>query len=214
MMVGEDRASPADYGYDDDEHAYLHVCPKCFELYEKDRPDGMNQTCACHPNDPERWPGADFNQHAMMCRCCALNVLASGSRWHPYFCRECQLLAMGVSVWNRRLVIPVGRHSIMHSWVPRTAAQPLPTGQEIDLDELAETLAATLQDISKTTDLLWKWYRTSMKRNLKRFGLKSGVSLREYMEAVVAEKPALSTRLEAFEGLCKRFRSKPRARRG
>jgi hypothetical protein len=205
MTVGEDKASPADYGYDEAEHAYLHICPKCFELYEQDRPDGMNQTCACHPNDPERWPGADFNQRAMLCRCCALTVLPSGSRWSPYFCRECQLLAMGVSVWNRSLVIPIGRHSLMHSWVPRAEAQPFPPGGEVDLDDFAATFAAMLNNISDASDLLWKWYRTSMKRNLKRYGLKGKVSLREYIAAVSAEKPALSTRLEAFEGLCKLF---------
>jgi hypothetical protein len=207
-MASEEAATPADYGYEGDQHGYLNVCSKCFELYERDRPDGLNQTCDCQPSDPERWPGADFNQRAMLCRCCGLYVLPSGSRWAPFFCSDCGYLAMGVDVWNRRLIFPIGRHSLMHTWLPSTVL-PSPAKGEINFDELADSLHATLQTVSQAMDQLWKWQRTIMKRNFKRLGLKGDQPLRAYIEAVAAGKPPLS-RLEAFEGLCRLFQSKRR----
>ena len=99
---------------------HLHVCGTCYALYEAGRPDGINQRCRCGPHGEARWPGVDFNERACLCTCCGTEVLRSGSRFSPYFCRECQLLAMGVSLWERRLVFPIGRHSLMHTcWVPR-----------------------------------------------------------------------------------------------
>lgn len=106
-----------------DARAHLCICGTCYALYETERPDGMNQPCRCTPRDEPRWPGHDFNEHALLCLCCGLEVVSSGSRWSSYVCRECQLLAMGVSLWERRLVFPIGRHSMMHTWVPDTRAR-------------------------------------------------------------------------------------------
>jgi len=192
----------------DERYQYLYICSTCYGLYETGRPDGEEQRCACHPDKGPRWPSYDFNQRAMLCRCCGLNVLPSGSRWAPFFCRECQLLAMGVSVWNRRLIFPIGRHSLMHTWVPDTPSASLGDGEN-DGDTLAEGVHGALQGIARGTDGLWLWYATIMPRNLRRFGLKGDVSLREYMDAVAAEAPALSTRLEAFDGLCRLFQPDP-----
>jgi hypothetical protein len=46
-----------------------------------------------------------------------------------------------------------------------------------------------------------------MPRNLEHFGLSGDVSLRDYMEAVAAEAPKLSSRLKAFDGLCQFFQT-------
>ncbi len=201
-MANEKRASPSAYGYSD-EYEYLRICPTCYELYETARPDGEEQRCTCRPAG-KRWPHRDFNQRAMLCRCCGLNVLPSGSRWSPYFCRECRLLAMGVSVWNRRLVFPTGRHSLMHAWVPKTpSAARSDHGNEVEAQ--AAGVHAALQGIEHGSDGLWHWYALVMPRNLQHFGLEGDVSLLEYLEAVAAGAPALSTRLEAFDGLCRFF---------
>jgi hypothetical protein len=103
MKRPEDEVPPMEYGYQD-QLAYCYICSTCFHLYERGRRDNENQRCKCQPAEETKWPIRDFNERAILCRCCGLNVLPSGCRWDPYFCRECQLLAMGVSVWNRRLV--------------------------------------------------------------------------------------------------------------
>ena len=206
-MDDKERVSPSEYGYDE-QYEYMHICPTCFHLYEMGRPDTEEQRCNCQPAEETRWPYHDFNQRAILCRCCALNVLPSGSRWSPYFCRECRLLVMGVSVWNRQLIFPIGRHSLMHTWVPDTPSASLHNHQSHPDDVVAGVYHA-LGGISRGAEGLSQWYQTIVPRNLKRFGLAGDVSLRAYIEAVTAEAPALSTRLEAFDGLCRLFQSDP-----
>ena len=205
------KSTPADYGYTDT-YRYLHICSTCFELYETGRPNGEEQQCRCRPRG-ERWPGVDFNERAILCRCCALNVLPSGSRWAPYFCRECQLLAMGVSVWAKQLIFPIGRHSLMHTWVPETPSASLRAHGD-RIDGLADGVHAALTSVTRGSDGLTLWYETIMPRNLERFGLRGGVSLLEYMNAVAAGAPALMNRLDAFDGLCRLFQSGPTAGHG
>jgi hypothetical protein len=198
---------PSHYGYG--EHlASMHICSTCFHLYDIEHPDEENQRCQCQPVDEIKWPVGDFNEHAILCRCCGLNVLPSGSRWHMYFCRECQLLAMGVSVWDRRLVFPIGPHSLMHTWVPKTPSASLRDHRDHP-EKLAEGVYRALQGVVRGSEGLWQWYKTVMPRNLEHFGLAGEVSLRVYMEAVAAEAPALSSRLKAFDGLCQFFQLDP-----
>jgi hypothetical protein len=128
--------------------------------------------------------------------------MQSGSCWSPFFCRECQLLAMGVSVWTRSLVFPIGRHSFMHTWVPENVSPTLAAhgGQ---VHALAQTVSGALQGIRAGSDRLHQWYRTIMARNLEVLGLAGGVPLRDYLAAIArARIGCLSTRLVAFEGLC------------
>lgn len=206
-MRSEDEVPATDYGYQE-QLASFRICTTCFHLYETGRPDGEEQRCKCRPVEETRWAFGDFNEHAILCRCCGLNVLPSGSRWHPYFCRECQLLAMGVSVWNRRLVFPIGRHSLMHTWVPNTPSASLSEHRD-NVGALVDGVHESLHRVARGSDGLWKWYETIMPRNLEHFGLSGDVSLRDYLEAVAAEVPALSSRLKAFEGLCAFFQSDP-----
>jgi hypothetical protein len=41
-------------------------------------------------------------------------LLASGSRWSPFFCRPCQERVRALNHAVGRLVIPVGRRSMMN----------------------------------------------------------------------------------------------------
>jgi len=195
------------YGYQQD-HQYLRICGTCYDLYDENRPDGMEQHCRCHPRE-QTWPGYDFDERAILCRCCGLEVVRSGSRWSSFFCRECQLLAMGVSIWQRQLVFPIGRHTLMHTWVPKTPASSLATDAG-DNAELVEGVYTTVMAVSKGADGLLEWYEVIMLRNLARVGLSGAVLLREYLQAIDREElGVLGTRLEAFEGLCEFFTSAP-----
>ena len=101
-----------------DELQYLRSGGTRYGLYETERPDGMEQRCRCVTRDEKTWHGFDFNERASLCLCCGMETLPSGSRWSPYFCRECQWLAIGASRGVGRWVFPIGRHSLMHMWVP------------------------------------------------------------------------------------------------
>jgi len=195
------------YGYEQDFQS-LRICGTCYDLYEENRSDGMEQHCRCHPRR-QTWPGYDFDERAILCRCCGLEVLRSGSRWSSFFCRECQLLAMGVSVWQRQLVFPIGRHTLMHTWVPDTPASSL-ADDGVDDAELVEGVHTAVMAISKGANGLLGWYEVIMPQNLARVGLAGAVLVRDYLQAIDRKELGnLHTRLEAFEGLCEFFRTTP-----
>jgi hypothetical protein len=193
----------------DDEYRYLWICACCGHLREIARPDGVEQRCACSEpadRDEEPWPRHDFNERASLCRCCGLEVLHSGSRWSMFFCRECQLLAMGVSIWERRLVFPIGRHTMMHAWVPEAEPGSIAAHGGVP-SVLAETVHESLQTVPGGTNGLWAWYPFVVNYNLRRLGFDEDVRLEDYLAAVEREKLAcLSQRLVRFEGLCEFFK--------
>jgi hypothetical protein len=198
-----EKPVPGDYGYDEEKHGHLRVCGRCYELFEEGRSDGRNQTCSCAPREEERWPGYDFNERAILCRCCGLDVLFSGSRWAPYFCRHCKPMAMAVSIWNRKLIFPIGRHSMMHMWVPETPEPTLPAHGG-DVDTLAESLMASIGGVISGGEVLSKWYPKVMARNFEEMGLAGNVELKRYVEAVVEKESP--NRIQAFEGLCEFYK--------
>jgi hypothetical protein len=212
-------------GYRHREHRYLHICGTCYHLYERSRPDLMDQACQCSPRDEKRWPRYDFNERAILCRCCGLEVIDSGSRWSSYFCRECQLLATGVSVWQRQLVFPIGRHTMMHTWVPgsrtptlkgfgvtaRASGRLRPAAATEGPrygDEFVQTVYESIGFVSRGSEGLWEWYRQVMHFNYGRLGISADVTLRDYMLLLSRKELGfLNDRLLRFEGLCEFFKS-------
>lgn len=184
-----------------DDLRYLHVCGTCYRLFESDRPDGRNQQCACTPMTGERWPRYDFNERARLCGCCATEALDSGSRFSAFFCRECQLLAMGATLWERRLVIPIGRHSLMHTYVPR-AREPWPGHVGT---QSVETVHATLTSVGARSALMQQWSDRSVARHLHHAGLPGGVRLTDYLDAV-KERGTGTTRWAMFAEFCEFIR--------
>ena len=183
---------------------YVRLCRTCYHLFEVGRPDGLNQACACHPGAAATWPRFDFNERAHLCSCCALTVLESGSRWSPFFCRQCHWLAVGVTMWHRQLVFPIGRHSLMHTWVPNTRTPPL-AGHGGDVDALARSVYEAGVAVINGGDRLHQWAPLIVRRNVERLGLRGDVHLLEYLLATVRQQ--FSPRLEAFGDLCEFVRA-------
>lgn len=182
------------------DYEYLRICGTCFKLYETGRDDNQQQRCDCQPREEGRWPGRDFNERASLCACCGTEVLDSGSRYSPYFCRECQLLAMGVSLWERRLVIPIGRHTMMHTWVPNTRMPSL-AAHGGDARRLAETVHGALTAISVSSEPLSRWSAVVVSRHLKRLGLPGGTPVSRYLAANASDEER-PTRWGLFAAMC------------
>jgi hypothetical protein len=182
------------------DNEYLCICGTCFKLYETGRDDDEEQRCDCDPREEETWPGRDFNERACLCACCGTELLESGSRYSPYFCRECQLLAMGVSLWERRLVFPIGRHSMMHTWVPDSRKHSL-VAHDGDARRLAETVHSAMTAISMGSQQLSEWSAFVVSRHLKRLGLHGGTLVSRYLaaNAMDEERP---TRWGLFAEMC------------
>lgn len=186
-----------------DELQHLRICGTCYALYETGRPDGMAQRCRCVFGEEDPWPGFDFNERASLCLCCGMEALRSGSRWSPYFCRTCQTLAQDVSIRHRRLVFPIGRHSLMHTWVPDSLPPTLDAhgGRS---RELAETVHTATLAVVRGSEGLRRWSAIIVSRHLLHLGLPGGTSLHEYL-AAVATKGTGYTRQAAFGELCEFF---------
>ena len=182
---------------------WFRICGTCYALYEIGRPDGLNQQCRCSAQTADPWPRFDFNERARLCACCGMEVLASGSRWSPYFCRECQLLAMGVSLWERRLVIPIGRHSMMHTWVPATRG-PHPAPTAVARADTAEAVYVAVRAIAGAGDRLHQWSALIVSRHLLHLGLPDGTPLSDYLDAI---KETGTTRWGLFAELCEFLRA-------
>lgn len=105
---------------------------------------------------------------------------------------------MGVSVWERQLIFPIGRHSLMHTWVPEPGGESRAGG-----DAVASTYR-TLQTVFTGSDGLRRWGRLRLAHNLRTLGLEGDVSLRSYLEAVIRYhgEVGLTTRIAAFDGMC------------
>lgn len=56
----------------------------------------------------------DINEVLRICMCCGADVVPSGSKWSPFFCRPCMHLAQDLNRRAGHLVIPIGRHSMMN----------------------------------------------------------------------------------------------------
>ena len=186
-----------------DELQHLRICGSCYALYETERADGMNQQCRCVVRQDSTWPGFDFNERASLCLCCGMEALQSGSRWSPYFCRTCQALAKDVSIRHRRLVFPIGRHSLMHTWVPE-ARLPTLGAHGGNPRELAKTVHAATIAVVKGTEGLRQWSAVIVSRHLLHLGLPGGTHLHEYL-AAVAQRGTGYTRQAAFAELCAFF---------
>jgi hypothetical protein len=94
----------------------IELCLDCGEL-RGPWPSGLVQWCGCDraasPQHQERWDHYDHNTVAELCRCCALELLESGSKWSIWLCRPC---LEEVKALNRQAgcVFPIGRHSLMN----------------------------------------------------------------------------------------------------
>lgn len=193
------------------DYDYFRICGTCFRLYETGRPDGHDQRCDCSTGGEERWPDVDFNERACLCACCGTVVLESGRRWSPFFCRECQLLAMGVSLWERRLVFPIGRHSIMHTWVPDTR-KPSLAAHGGDTRRLARTVHNAVTAITMGSAQLSQWSAIVVSRHLERLGLPGGTPVDRYLGAIERDKER-PTRWALFAEMCEFIRTPPAGRK-
>ncbi len=62
-------------------------------------------------------------------------------------------MIMGMTHWAGKLVLPIGRHTLMHTWVPRWPSGRLSDYQG-DSNQLAEGVNQALHTVSKWHQLV------------------------------------------------------------
>jgi hypothetical protein len=108
-------------------------------------------------------------------------------------------MAIGVSLWHRQLVFPIGRHTLMHMWLPQSTAPTL-AAHGGNQGKLARTVYNATRTVVGGTDLLRRWHEKVMAHNLELIEAAAGISLAEYVSAV-ARVSDLSSK-SAFAEMC------------
>lgn len=103
----------------------LVICGRCCALRGKiPDDDGAGQRCKCTPLEVRQqeptWHRYDYNTYAELCRCCGLVLLKSGNRYSVWFCEPCKEAVVALNRAAGRCLIPIGRHSIMNGYRPRS----------------------------------------------------------------------------------------------
>jgi len=181
----------------------LAVCGRCGELHGActATPDKVSY-CACGRDRrrrsglpyPDRWAGFDYNTQFELCRCCALEVLVSGSRWSLWFCAECKRRVCDLNGRLGGYVIPIGRHSLMGG-VGLAASE---IADRAEVERFAHSLAGVFGAMGRLTS----WVPEVVASNLTDLGitgLDRDVDLRAYMRAVSHDQIDKARR---FDELC------------
>ena len=140
--------------------------------------DVHEQRCRCTPGTGSTWRGFDFNRVAELCRVCGCEVLQSGSKFSIWVCGACKPRVRAVSARLGRLVVPVGRHSIVNGFA--LSVEPETS------DEAIEAFAGRLQLMGGRIERLDGWAQSVVRSNLAEIGRgdAASVPLPDYLDAV------------------------------
>ncbi len=166
----------------------LVVCGLCHDLAGP--PDGRGtfreardryQECVCEQAIP--WDG---DRHArpselardedpvtggyrqgrrILCKTCAAEVIDDFSRWTVWHCRDCRDRVVALNTRRQRLVLPLGKHSLVNQSSIRSGGAADRGGDS------ADGLLGLLDRVDAGRERLAPWVRARTARNLARAGL-------------------------------------------
>jgi hypothetical protein len=183
----------------------FRLCGRCTGIFEVGPRRYRRQRCRCEDQEDERWPGFDVNERVTLCRCCAAEVLHSGSRWSVWFCPDCLERIKALHDRLGGTLIPIGRHSMMNRLVLR--------GYEV-ASTAVDRFAEALVDLFERIQHLEEWHRRRASANLKALGMSElpSVPLGKYLRKAAALRGGgRLTREAAFSGLLDHFREEGRS---
>jgi hypothetical protein len=114
----------------------------CFEL--RGEIYGWHHLCDCE-SEAYRAAGrelprcGDLSTTTELCRCCALSLIPSRSRWSSFFCPECKERVFELNHRAGRCVIPVGRHTLMNGVFYRAGDHDMTTAEAIAFHDQVTT---------------------------------------------------------------------------
>jgi hypothetical protein len=143
-------------------------------------------------DDEKHWPGRDFHDLIELCRCCAAELVASGLRWSPFLCRECQRLAQKFNSSLGVCAVPIGANSVMNG-------VSLSLGQAVD-HLRAAAFIERCEGLFAGMDRLREWRRLAVRETLQ-FGWRHGVKelpVSEYLHIATPVRLAKHNRWSAL----------------
>lgn len=147
----------------------FELCLLCATL-RGDTPLGR-QGCRCRPGDS--WPGCDVSEEASLCVLCARGLAGGSSRWSHLACSSCLSWERAVRDRLGRVLLPLGRHSVMNG--VRVPLDRLPRRAEEQFPALVNQFAGW--------DRLQRWRQEEVQRLATLGGLaEEAVSYRDWLE--------------------------------
>jgi hypothetical protein len=171
----------------------LMICKKCLHLYEVDpsmskqdlsikNPRKLYQKCQCKSRETglieETWKGFDFNTKVELCYCCSMVLINSGSKWSVFYCDECKDRVRAFNDIVGKVVIPLGRHSVMNSLMIEYKSHDL----DVEISKFVTGWNSLVGIIDKIVD----WSTQSLFQNLHDLGFRfdSDIRLKDYDECL------------------------------
>lgn len=187
----------------------LRVCGNCAELYgDVVGRDGVplftqraRGTCEYAG---ESWhepmaglppPAGDFPTEFELCYCCAAIVIPSGSKFSSFYCDACRDMVQRFNASAGRVLLPLGRHSIMN----RIALRDPVRADDAARQEFVASTMALFDRIGR----LCEWRRVVVSDRVARCTSEGGPHLP--LMAYLAGPAARVSKEEMFRQLCRYF---------
>ena len=182
------------------------ICTVCWGVRAD---DGHVDLCQCQRSrdDDDDGDAAERNIPCALCPICALTVVHGHTRWMIVNCNECSTRATVVNRANKRLVIPIGIHSLVNGVAVR------PSGDDEELDRQIEGLFVFLAGMGDSLTRLWARRRRLVKARCHRLGL-VGPELIDVDEYIAAARAAGYTEENSFNRYLSSIRRRGRSFRG
>jgi len=197
----------------------MMVCSTCFQIYGmgdffSPRPEyGRHwQKCGCSDkvgmpeNVDDKWPWKDFNKLVELCYCCGTVLIPSGSKWDVFFCEECKWMVIDFDRKYGRVIIPIGRHSLVNGSILRgqdpTGDGLILSNQDVQDDVKLKQYSSRVKGMAASIKHLEQWSRLEVGNRLTELERIEDITLRGY--------GVLSSRVdrpETFGRLVEFFRS-------
>ena len=172
------------------------LCRRCWAL---DDAEPYATTCVCRRGAERRPEGSAEPERRLLCQVCAGTLLRDFSRWSTILCATCRVRAVDVNSRLQRVVVPIGRHSLVNG----STIRPLPDApddRDVPLEQFAAGLAAQTNAMIRSLDQLEVWGRRRTREECQSRGLADGrdVPLAVYLWSV-HDQPV--DRYAAFQAL-------------
>ena len=138
-----------------------------------------------------------------LCYCCGMALVPGGRPWFLFFCDECKQNVRDFDRQCRRVIIPIGRHSLVNGSILRgldpTVDGLILSNQDVRDDAKLEQYFSKVRGMAASIKHLREWSRLEVANRLKEIGRVGDIPLLDYrLRSPVVDRPETFGRLVDF----------------
>ena len=193
----------------------LKVCSTCFRLYGIGLSPWKRygerlywQRCSCDdkaepPENITEKQAVYGNGLVELCYCCGMALVPLGSQWFMFFCDECRPMVRDFDRQYGRVIIPIGRHSLVNGSILRgldsTGDGLILRSPDVQDDAKVEQYFSKVKGMFASIKYLEEWNRLEVANRLKEIGRVGDIPLLDYrLRSPVVDRPETFGRLVDF----------------